>query len=439
MTTFTCKKRSFKSIAEVKNVNKKKLPPSQQKLIAFCESSVEGKHMLRRVARSISTKVAYSKGCRFLSDFLDKTLSEIVSEYKTDIQKNQYEGFDKWETIFNDFADYLREDLGYKSASVHLYHSGALALINENVPRSLRLRAKSPEVYSEEIPPITFDDLKKVYGMIGVRARAIICVFKDSGLSAADAVRLNFKDLHGFAENKSWVHIRTVREKEHVKYDTFLGCNAVEALKAYVTVRKQKGEDVNQDSPVFVKENKPFNRLNLHALRADFQRIQKQTGITISTHRLRKFFETYMALTVRHPIILKYWMGHKIKSGRDVDASYIIPPIPEQLKLYKESYKNIDLTPKPDEFEMVIAETQARTEGMTAEQKRKFIERLSTRNPKILEHPAIKKLIEESTKGGGLALEPKFKEIGESELLAYLTNGWRIVYKTEKGTVILQR
>jgi len=416
-----------------------KLPPSSKRIIEFCESSAEGRKMLAKVCKATNTKIAYSMGCKFLSDYLNKTLSEIVSEYKVDVKKSQYEAFDKWEMIFDDFAIYLRDKLGYKSASVHLFHVGAKALINANVPRSLRLQAKTPEVHSDEIPPITFEDLKSVYEMCNVRERAFIAFLKDSGISSSDAVRLNIGDLKGFDKNKSWIHIRLIRKKEYVNYETFLGPNATAALRAYLKFRERRGEKITKETPIFTTETKPYKRLNAHALHTAFRRIKQKSGITISTHRLRKFFETYMALGVRHPIVLKYWMGHKIKSGRDIEAKYVIPPTPEQLKLYKEAYEHIDFNPKPDAFELAVAETKVRTEGMTPEQKRQFIKRLSLRHPKFLEHPDIKRILEKSTKGGGLAIEPAFKEISEDQLLAYLTNGWKIEYKTSNGTVIVKR
>lgn len=416
-----------------------KLPPSAKKLIKFCESSAEGRHMLAKVCKTTSTKIAYSMGCKFLSDYLSKTLSEIVSEYKVDVKKSQYEAFDKWEMIFDDFAIYLRDKLGYKSASVHLFHVGAKALINANVPRSLRLQAKTPEVHSDEIPPITFEDLKQVYNMCNVRERAFIAFLKDSGISSADAVRLNIGDLKGFDKNESWIHIRLIRKKEHVNYETFLGPNATAALRAYLKLRERRSEKITKETPIFITETKPYKRLNAHALHTAFRRIKLKSGITISTHRLRKFFETYMALGVRHPIVLKYWMGHKVKSGRDIEAKYVIPPTPEQLKLYKETYEHIDFSPKPDAMEMIVAEIKVRTEKLTPERKRKLIKELSLRHPKLLKHPEIKRMYEETTKGGDMAVEPNFKEIGEDQLLAYLTNGWSIVYKSSNGTIIVKR
>ena len=403
-----------------------KLPPSRLKEIKYAESYPESKRMLEKIAKAVSTKVTYGKAARLLSEFLKKDPTEIVNEYKADVKKSMYDAFDKWERIFDDFAIFL-EKSGFGSATVHLYHAGAKALINCNVPRSMRVQAKSPEVYSRSIPPVTFEDLKKIYGMVGVRDRAIIAFFKDSGISAAGAVGLNFGDLEGFDKNEKWARIEVYREKEHVEYETFLGPNATEALRAYIGVREQKGEKTTGDSPLFVTETKPFRRLNLHALRANLQQVQRSTGIVISTHRLRKFFETYMALTVRHPIVLKYWMGHKVKGGRDVEAKYIIPPTPEQLKLYRESYRNIDLTGGTME-ERVKAIEQI-MEKMTPEQR----ELMRKHGVTMMRKGEDGK--KDTETNGGQAMQ---RIASEEELEKLLTQGYRVIATLPSGKIVVE-
>lgn len=406
-----------------------RLPPSRKREIEYAESFPESRRMLEKIAKAVSTKVSYGKAVRLLSEFLRKDPTQIVDEYKADAKKSMYDAFDKWERTFDDFTIFL-EKYGFGSATVHLYHAGAKALINCNVPRSMMVRAKSPEVYSRSIPPVTFDDLKKVYGMAGVRDRAIIAFFKDSGISAADAVGLNFGDLEGFGRGEKWARIKVYREKEHVEYETFLGPNATEALRAYAGVREQKGERTTEDSPLFVTETKPFRRLNLRALRADLRQVQRSTGIVISTHRLRKFFETYMALTVRHPIVLKYWMGHKVKGGRDVEAKYIIPPTPEQLRLYKESYKNIDLTGGTME-ERVKAIEQI-MEKMTPEQR----ELMRKHGVTMMRKREGGEGGKDTETNGGQATQ---RIAGEEELGELLTQGYRVILTLPSGKIVVER
>jgi len=340
------------------------LTRKEKETIEKVEKTNAGKRLLERKAKAVSTKLGYAKASLMLSEFLNKSIDDIVNEYVSDVKANMYEAADKWEEIFRDFTTWLEKK--YKSGSVAFYHAGAKALINANVPRSMRLQAETPEHDSRTIAGVPMDDLKQIYAASNDRERAFIGILKDSGMSADDALRLNYGDVKGFEQN-DFVHINMYRGKEHVEYETFIGPNAVEALRAYTLIRRQRGETIIDETPIFASEHAPYKRLDGDALSILFQRILKKTGKVVSTHRLRKFFETYMALTVRHPIVLKYWMGHEIKKGGDIEARYIIPPTPEQLDLYKQAYKNIDLTQAG--MEERVKAVEKILEGMTPEQR----------------------------------------------------------------------
>jgi integrase/recombinase XerD len=420
----------------------RKIVPWEQEFIDFAESYPESKYMLEKVAKSASTKVAYAIGVKYLTVFLNKTPTEIVKEYQTDVKQNMYEAFGKWEKIFDDFKMFLEKQGrkgAYSPSTVKLFHSGAKALINANVPRSLRLQAETPEAVSRTIKGVSLDELKSIYDMCDVRERAFIAVLKDSGISAADALTLNLEDLEGFEKGEEWIHISMFRGKEHVEYETFLGPNAVTALKAYLNLRKQKGENITPKSPIFASEHKPYERLDSNGLKVLFKRIQRKTGITVSTHRLRKFFETYMALVVRHPIVLKYWMGHKIRKGRDVEARYIIPPTPEQMQLYKQAYSHIDLQPKADvEFikrrqeisELIMSKIMS-GEPLTDEDR----ENIRRYNIKLAERALRRR----QTQHNGGMTDCQFEQIAESQLLSYLQAGWSIVHRLSNGDIIVKR
>lgn len=401
----------------------RKLTPAERKFIDFVQGFPEGRHMLDKVAKAQSTRVTYSIGCKLLADFTGKDLSAIVTEYIANVKSSAYEAYDKWERIFEDFTIYL-EKFGYESASVAAFFAGAKALINSNVPRSMRLQAKGPQVSSRTIPGVTIEDLKFIYNMVDARERAIIGFLKDSGMSRADAATLNIEDLEGFAKGESWVHLNVYRGKEHVEYETFIGPNAVDALKAYFAWREKRGEILGPQSPLLATRNKPYERLTENALSIILDRIEDSTGKVISSHRLRKFFETYMALTVRHPIVLKYWMGHKLRKGRDVEARYIIPPTPEQLNLYKEAYHNIDLTGGSLEEKVKEAAREEAKRTFTEEQKKLLAKAgIQLRQLKDAEPAPPEKDCE--------------RIVGESELEGYLQSGWKVVCTLASGRVVI--
>ena len=266
--------------------------------------------------------------------------------------------------------------------------------------------------------------------MCDVRERAFITILKYIGISVDDAILLNLEDLEGFQKTE-WVHIWMFRGKEGVEYETFLGPNAVDALKAYLNLRKQKGENITLKSPVFATKRKPYKRLERRTLSTLFTRITEKTGMRISTHRLRKFFETYMALTVRHPIVLKYWMVHQIMTGRDIEARYIIPPTPEQLELYKNGYKNIDLT--GESMEERVKAIEEIMEGMTPEQK-ELMQRHSITMREKAKKPPVKRKTE--TNGAGVDCQ---RIIDQQQLEEWLAKGWRFIAVLNGGKCIVER
>jgi site-specific recombinase XerD len=411
-----------------------KIHPRDRSYIDFVMQFPEGKHMLEKIVKD-STKIAYAKAVNFLTDFLGKTPTQIVQEYQADVKRNLYEASDKWEPIFDDFATYLKNEKKYSSATVTLYHSGAKNLINMSVPRRMSVQAKTPIAFSRTIAGVPFNDLKEIFAISNVRERAIIAFLKDSGMSKADVVGLNLDVLENFERGDQFIHLDVYREKESVEYETFIGPNATEALKAYFILRRSHRENLTPKSPLFVIDEIPFSRLDPESMSTAFQRLTKRSGKVISTHRLRKFFETYMALVVRHPIILKYWMGHRIGKGRDIEARYIIPPTPEQLKLYQEAYHNIDLTGGTLEERAKTAAKEQFEKMLTPEQR----EVIAKSGLKLMRKKENVSATKDECEDGKHCGENKFKQILETKLLRYLKNGWQIVYKLANGEVIVRQ
>jgi integrase len=410
----------------------KKLTPAEKAQVDYVMQYAEGRHMLEKVATKINTRLCYAKGVKFLCDFLQKTPTAIVQEYQGDVKANSYEAYDKWERIYDDFATYLAKEKNFGSASVAVYHSGAKNLINTNVPRSVRLAAKAPSKVSRTIAGVTFADLKQIFNIADVRERAIIAFLKDSGMSKADVLPLNLEILENFDRGDEFIRLSVFREKEGVEYETFIGPNAVEALKAYFALRRSRGENLTPKSPLFAVVRKPFIRMEDTTVSTLFTRLTQKSGKIVTTHRLRKFFETYMALTVRHPIILKYWMGHRIGKSRDIEARYIIPPTPEQLKLYQESYRNIDLTGGTLEERAKQAAKEQFEKMLTPEQK----EVIAKSGLKLMRKKGSEPKDAEKCEDGHCE---NFEQISEAELLQHLRDGWTIVKELSSGEVIVRR
>jgi len=105
----------------------------EKKMLEFVESTNAGKKMLERKAKALSTKLEYAHASLLLSEFLNKSIDDIVNEYIVDVKANMYEASDKWEELFTEFATWLKEKKGYGNSSSAVYHAGAKSLINPNV------------------------------------------------------------------------------------------------------------------------------------------------------------------------------------------------------------------------------------------------------------------------------------------------------------------
>jgi integrase len=397
-----------------------------------------GTKVIKRKGKKKSTLKTYTYGIKYLCEWMGKTPDEIVKEYQQDVKANMYSAFEKWEEIFKDFSDWLQEQ--FTGTTPSTYFAAAKELVNVNVPRSARLQVQGPEATPRIIKPIGKEDLIELDKACDERERTFIRFLKDSGISRADAVLLNYGDVkRGLERGDRYIKLDVYRGKENVEYETWIGPDTIEMLKIWFNIRQRRGEQVAEESPIFADYK--GERLTAEALSIMFHRITKRIGITISPHRLRKFFETYAAVEVRHPIVLKYWMGHKVRRSRDVEGRYIIPPEPEQRKMYMRAYGNLSLTEVASEKERRIkAIVDTAILAGISEEKIKQIKMIIRTKPGITPEQVIRILKEETkTQPNGGSDCPTFKEVAENELLTYLQQGWQIVHNLQNGRVIVSK
>jgi hypothetical protein len=230
-------------------------------------------------------------------------------------------------------------------------------------------------------------------------------------------------------------------------------------LKTYFQIRKNAGEIFNDKTPLFLSNltrNGKHERLNENSVRTVFTRLKQKIGIVVSPHRIRKLFSSYMVLKVRHPAVLKYWMGHSVETS-DIEGRYVLPPLEEQRKLYMESYDQIDIKPKvtiskeelrqelidtlPDQF----IEPLAKAHGLSvSEYKRAAREkRIAFGNERLESEREPKKKTKTETNGGKRASDCingnccTQKIVSEDELPQLLADGWTFVATLPSGKCVV--
>ena len=422
--------------------------PKNVERVKWVHSFETGRRWLDGVAAdhtgSEATEKMYARALQRFCEYLGKTPDQLIAERKEELKSDEEKIKRKAEEALKSFCLHLRKQ-GITSVQ---YHASIRSFYKYNYyPLVIRT---PPEIF-DVIPPITMEEFRLIDAAAGVRYRAHIRFLKDSGMSREDAVKITYGHIRKEIEaGKSFIHLYVKRQKEKIRYETYLGPNAVEALKVLFTTRRNRGEEITDDTRIFASiKGKP---ISADTLSVELRRLGKKVGITLSPHRLRKLFETYMAVGGVHPIILKYWMGHKVR-GSDIEAKYIIPPEPKQRELYMEGYKNIEIAPRPEidelQIKWVLLKERARLLGHDPMLifKRKKKERAPIREQvKLLERelPRLEGLSlrrvkrKERTKPNGGNCN-SHAIITEEQLLSYLDDGWEIVRELSNGNIVVRR
>lgn len=168
--------------------------------------------------------------------------------------------------------------------------------------------------------------------------KAYILCQVQSGLSVSDLCKLTlssseasiFGNLgHQLDEGADHVHLRIQRTKQKKvgHFDSFFGRLATEALREWL----QEQGSLRLSSQLFPCTCRNINKF--------LERASCRAGLPwkITSHNLRMYFSTRLKMTrVNDPAfndtLIEYWMGHSL--GR-VQRAYMVPPVLEQMRLYK--------------------------------------------------------------------------------------------------------
>ena len=130
------------------------------------------------------------------------------------------------------------------------------------------------------------------------------------------------------------VHVKAdITKGKYHDYDTFLGAEAAQFLKLYITQRRKvtakiPPENLTDDSPLIRDENriKPKSitakqiRKIVHELYVKADLIKQHIGrmYDLRTHSLRKYFKTQLLALGVQPDYVDYMMGHTVDTYHDI-------------------------------------------------------------------------------------------------------------------------
>jgi integrase len=388
-----------------------------------------------------------------------KTPDELIIQRKEELKSDDTAVKMKAEETLRSFCNWLEREKDYKRATVRAHHACIKSFYRYNyVPLMLKAPKKSA---SFGVGAHTKEEIKKLYDVANLRDRAVILCLAETGMSRADFCRLTYGDVReDYEKNLDTIHLKVIRRKAEVVYDTFIGKSGTTALRNYLEARKRKGETLKAETPLFPSK-KGGNRFETaNSLTLLVRRLGEITGIKTSPHRFRKFFESSLGAQVPS-LMVRHWMGHSL----GVESSYLLTSIEKQREAYENGYEAIDVlgvTNKVDKekLDMRLQILALQMEGKTEDEKKailvEFMGKLSPPTkealvahiqdePEFLGFPMseVLKAIEKATtppthkKTHATEKEDCSRIVTEEELPEYLKKHWHVVCTLPSGKIVV--
>ena len=276
---------------------------------------------------SSPTEKNYLHFLRRFCDFTGMNPDELIAERRVDLKSDDALVQRRHEEMLLRFQKFLepqlaRSSIGTAQRVVKSFYSANYSQLNVKPPKTWASTRRS-------VPRP--DELKAmVESCEAYRDKAIIMFLAQTGMGKGDLPLVNLglvKD--ELKQGVSPLHLRIMRKKTMIEYDTFLGKDGITYLKLYLAEKPPEGDY----SPIFDITPRTIE----HIVKNSSLKVGVKPYVT--PHKLRSFFETYLTLAKVPTELVNYWMGHSVAYG----GAYFVPPVdsaeglPSQRGIYAEN------------------------------------------------------------------------------------------------------
>jgi site-specific recombinase XerD len=331
-----------------------------------------------------STKWAYITAFRGYAEWTKKTASELIDEAYEDLRRDPKEKRDVVLQRLKSFYNYLKNDYEVKSRgrgkhvaqkkglsdkAATLYISAIRSFYSTfdiNIKLTGRNKLPKPHVKNKRII-FKPEDVWKVKALVdharNTRDRALVLFHFQGGLDVSTLCSLDYGDVReGLEKNEHPLKIEPMRVKTGVEFYTFVGTDAIEALKAYLADMRSRGVQFTDQTPLFLQE-RGKNRLRTHNIQTMIKDLAVRAGFVteenngnsfnpLGTHSLRESFGSLMTNSGAPDTIVDFWLGHDIG---DMAKAYKTVQFEDLKQMYLEREHLLSISAAKGEVERVEA------------------------------------------------------------------------------------
>jgi integrase len=371
--------------------------------------------------KSASTKDHYQKFFQRFCAYTKKTPDELIEQRRLDLKADDPREQHHIEFLLRGFMGQLKDD-GLCSSTTMIGFAAVKSFFEAN---EYPLRTKKSDypkgehlgsyVITKQTIREILDNPKTMKDKLKVKA--LFMVLKDSGLRVSDAANLSYSQVSdGLEKGLEFIPLTLITMKSKTVAKTFLGPEAVNALKLYMDERR-KGtrhivpETITANSPLF-RINQNFNGKVKRVTRGSISSIMKwqcrKTGnLKLSAHSFRKYLQTNLDVAGISPNLIDQMLGHKLPNSRD---AYSLPSDEQLLKAYMSAYPQLRVYPDKSEVEDRVS----KLENDLIDRNGVIVELMSKGNNKDLEFQALKGEVSELKTAVSLMVQ-----VGEAKAVSY--------------------
>jgi site-specific recombinase XerD len=304
-------------------------------------------------SRDPATVNLYLRSFDKFLQYTEKTADELLAQRQQDQTNTDRKIQRLMETLLNAFISKKRQE-GYSSASLQVYFAAVRSFFEVHYYPLIMRKGDYPKGESIGVRAATkeaiFKAVESKRNRNKAEVKALILFLKDSGLRESDARLLNYgKIAEGLERGNSIIPLTLVTEKQHTIAKTFIGEEAIAALKEYLKERRKGSrhrppETITDTSPLFRTWQAEVKRLSRSGLasivRQAFLRVNEAN---LSPHSLRKYLQTNLEAGNVNVNWIDQILGHKLINSRDAYSK----PTEAQLKeAYAKAYDCLRVYPK---------------------------------------------------------------------------------------------
>jgi integrase len=329
--------------------------------VSELESFPEVQTWLRTV--SPSTRTSYLSTFRKFCDFCGKDPNQLVLERDKETKNPDPNSRTGIRDLILEFREYLEKE-GYAPKTINACDGAVRGFFTAILGRAGMVNVKNyrnRQVSTKKDLVPTLEELKRMIDVCSLEEKTRITFLAQTGMRISDALKLKIGDVQRELDlGTALLAITYLPEKEKETVGeriTFLASDGVELLKRYLEWRKQIGEKLTLESPLFTSRTKRGSKsLSQQKFNKMLKNVAIKAGLngngkygTLRAHSLRKFFVTQLTNHGVEDKIVNFFIGHKIP---DVDRVYWFRRVEELRKIYAERQQHLNPNNNKRDFDL---------------------------------------------------------------------------------------